>query len=220
MNSEKAIANQTNDNLSFDERQVLETYRDNKEMGNSSLLLSSKSLPLLPYINSIKTSSKVVVDTGGLHINSAKFFLCYGYLEAPIYASIKEIDREVSKAADLGLLGFEQPSQPGKVCCITEVCIYKHKINRFNRRAPLVGLVHANLRLERLSNFGAFAYPFFREYGSEQWWSFLKPKCRIIINHISATDISLGDSCGWESKIDDSLIFKSYQRASQFSFFR
>lgn len=208
------------ENLSFDECTVLKVYRENKETEESSLLLPSKSLPLLPYINSVRISSKALISCDMLLDKSAVYFLCYGYIQTSALSSLEEINREISKAAELGLLGFEQPSQPGKACCITDVCIYKHRTNRFNGRVPLVGLTHTKLRLERFSNLGVFAYPFFREYASEQLWRFLKPKSRIVITHISATDISLGNSSQWENKIDVSLISKSYQRASRFRLFR
>lgn len=149
------------ENLTLGERHILEVYRENKEIGESSLLLSSKSLPLLSYINSVRISSKALISCDMLLDKSAVYFLCYGYIQTSAHSSLEEIDREVSKAAELGLLGFEQPSQPGNVCCITDVCIYKHKTNRFNGRAPLVGLTLTNLRLERFGNLGGICLSFF-----------------------------------------------------------
>ncbi len=215
-----SVEQKIDENLPFDEDLVLDIYRSNKDTGSSSLILSSKSLPLLPYINAVRLSSKAVMDFDTLLDKSATRILCYGYIETHVSASLEEINREVSKAAELGLLGFEQPSQPGKVCGITDVCIYKHKTNPFDGCVPLVGLAHTNLRLERFSNFGIFAYPFFREYAPEQLWPALKPKARIVINHISATDIPLDNSDNWENKIDGRLITKSYQRSFRFWFWR
>lgn len=119
-------------NLSFDECTVLKVYRENKELGENSLLLPSEALGLLPYINSVKTSAKTRIDADTLLNKSVSYFLCYGYIEAPINVSLKEISREVSKSAELGLLAFKQPSQPDKFCCISDVCICKPK-SRFNR---------------------------------------------------------------------------------------
>ncbi|WMJ83183.1 hypothetical protein RBH76_10655 [Oscillospiraceae bacterium MB24-C1] len=211
MNSNKIIAHQTSDNLSFDERTVLKVYRENKEFGENSLLLPSEALGLLPYINSVKISAKTRMDADTLLNKSISYFLCYGYIEAPVNVSLEEINREVSKSAELGLLGFEQSSQHDKFCCISDVCIYKPK-SRFSRRQPLAGVAHANLTLEPLSNWGVFTYPFFNKYAPVELLPTLRPKCSIILTRIAVTDIVHDDRDKWKSHIDKDLIVQQYQR--------